>query len=42
MSKTIDSRVLDMRFENRQFEAGVQTSINTLDKLKKSLNISSS
>ena len=41
MSKTIDSKVLEMRFENKQFEAGVQTSINTLDRLKTSLNLSS-
>lgn len=39
MSTTIDERVVEMRFDNKQFEAGVQTSLSTLDKLKKSLNL---
>ena len=26
MSKTIDERVVEMRFDNKQFESGVQTS----------------
>lgn len=37
-SKTIDQRVVEMRFDNRQFEQGVSTSMSTLDKLKKALN----
>ena len=40
MSRTIDNRVVEMRFDNKQFESNVQTSINTLDKLKQSLNLS--
>lgn len=40
MSKTIDDRVVEMRFDNKQFESNVQTSINTLGKLKDSLNLS--
>lgn len=40
MSKTVDERVLEMRFDNQQFERNVQTSMNTLDKLKSSLNLS--
>lgn len=40
MSKTIDERVVEMRFDNKQFESGVATSMSTLDKLKKSLNLS--
>lgn len=40
MSKTIDERVVEMRFDNKQFERGVATSMSTLDKLKKSLNLS--
>ena len=40
MSRTIDDRVVEMRFDNKQFESNVQTSINTLDKLKQSLNLS--
>ena len=39
MSTTIDERVVEMRFDNRQFEAGVQTSLSTLDKLKASLDL---
>lgn len=39
MSKTVDERVVEMRFDNRQFEAGVQTSLSTLDKLKKGLDL---
>ena len=42
MSTTIDSRVVEMQFNNKQFESGVQTSISTLDKLKQSLNLSDS
>ena len=40
MSKTIDERVVEMRFDNKQFESNVQTSLSTLDRLKKSLNLS--
>lgn len=41
MSTTIDERVVEMRFDNKQFESNVQTSLSTLDRLKKSLNLSS-
>ena len=40
MSTTIDERVVEMRFDNKQFESNVQTSLSTLDKLKNSLNMS--
>ncbi|MDO5539000.1 MAG: peptidoglycan-binding protein [Eubacteriales bacterium] len=40
MSKTIDERVVEMRFDNKQFESNVQTSLSTIDKLKQSLNLS--
>lgn len=33
----IDERVVSMKFDNKQFEKGVQTSIISLDKLKQSL-----
>lgn len=36
MSKTIDERVVEMRFDNKQFESNVQTSLSTIEKLKKS------
>ena len=39
MSTTIDQRVVQMRFDNKQFEANVKTSMSTLDKLKRSLNL---
>lgn len=38
MSRTIDQKVVEMRFDNTQFEQNVQTSMGTLDDLKKSLN----
>lgn len=40
MSTTVDSRVVEMRFDNKQFESNVQTSMSTLDKLKQKLNLS--
>lgn len=39
MSATIDERIVEMRFDNKQFESNVQTSMSTLDKLKQSLNL---
>lgn len=39
MSKTIDQRVVEMRFDNKQFENNVKTSLSTLDKLKQSLRL---
>ena len=40
MSTTIDQRVVEMQFDNKQFERNVATSMSTLDKLKQSLNLS--
>ena len=40
MSKVVDERVVEMRFDNRQFEQNVSSSVSTLDKLKRSLNLS--
>jgi len=37
MSKTIDEKVVEMRFDNSQFERNVATSMSTIDKLKRSL-----
>ena len=42
MSKTIDQRVVEMRFDNANFEKNVSTSMSTLDKLKKSLKFEDS
>lgn len=39
MSTTVDERVVEMRFDNKQFEHNIQTSLSSLDKLKKSLNL---
>lgn len=38
MSKTVDQRVVEMQFDNKNFESNVATSMSTLDKLKNSLN----
>lgn len=38
MSKTVDERVVEMRFDNRQFEQNVATTMSTLDKFKQKLN----
>lgn len=39
MSKTIDEKVVEMRFDNKNFESNVQSTLSTLDKLKKKLNL---
>ena len=40
MSKQIDEKVVSMKFDNKQFESGVSTTMSTLDKLKSKLNFS--
>ncbi len=40
MSNLVDERVVQMGFDNKNFESNVKTSMNTLDKLKSSLNFS--
>jgi len=35
---SVDKRVVQMTFDNRQFEGGVKTSMSTLDRLKRALN----
>lgn len=42
MSKTIDEKVVEMRFDNKDFESNVKTSMSTIEKLKRSLNFSKS
>ena len=39
MSTTIDEKVVEMRFDNNNFEKNVQTSLNTLSDLKQSLKM---
>lgn len=41
MSTTIDTNVVEMRFENGQFEQGVSQSMSSIEKLKNSLNFDS-
>lgn len=40
MSRTIDQKVVEMRFDNSDFERNVSHSMSTLDKLKNALNFS--
>lgn len=42
MSNTVDRRVVEMQFDNKDFENNVQDSVKSLDKLKKSLNLEES
>jgi len=39
MSRTIDEKVVEMRFDNKQFESNAAQSISTLEKLKQSLKL---
>lgn len=38
MSNTIDNRIVEMQFDNANFEKNVKTSINSLNNLKQSIN----
>ena len=42
MSKSVEQRIVEMRFDNKQFESGVQESLGTVDRLKKRLNFEES
>lgn len=39
MSNTVDSRILEMQFNNKQFESGIKTSLNSLNLLEKGLQL---
>lgn len=39
MSQVIDHKVVEMRFDNKQFEAGAKQSLSTLEKLKAALKL---
>ena len=39
MSTEIEHRVVEMRFDNKQFESGTRTTMSTLDKLNEKLNL---
>lgn len=38
MTRSIDEHVVDMQFNNKQFENGIDASLRSIDKLKKGLN----
>lgn len=38
MSREVDQRVVQMQFDNAQFERGAQQSLNTMERLKKAIN----
>ena len=42
MSKQVDERVVEMRFDNKQFESATEETISTLDKLKQKLQMKDS
>ena len=42
MSVSIDEKVVEMRFNNRQFEQGIQTTIKSIDNLNKATEFTSS
>lgn len=39
MAQSVDERIVSMEFDNKQFESGVTTTLNTLFKLKEGLNL---
>lgn len=39
MSNTVDRRVVEMQFDNKQFESGIKTSMTTLEKFEKALHL---
>ena len=41
MSRSVDERVVEMQFDNKQFESGIKTSLKSLDNLKKGLKFDS-
>lgn len=38
VNSTIDERIVEMKFDNKQFESGVKQTMSTLDKLKEALH----
>ena len=39
MRKSVEQRIVEMRFDNQQFEKGVQTTMSTLDRFKQTLRL---
>jgi len=42
MSRSIDERIVEMQFNNRQFESGIKDSLHSIDRLKSGLNFDES
>ena len=42
MTSSIDKRIVEMQFDNKQFQSGVSTSLQSIENLKKGLNFDSS
>lgn len=42
MSNNVDKRVVEMQFDNKQFESGIQESVKSLGDLKKGLDLEKS
>lgn len=42
MSNKIDEKIVEMRFDNKDFEKNVKSTMSTLDKFKEKLNFSRS
>ena len=42
MSREIDEKIVEMRFDNRDFEQNVKVSMSTLEKFKEKLNLNRS
>ena len=40
--RNIDERIVQIQFDNAQFEQGIRTSVDSLDKLKKALDLEKS
>ena len=40
MSKSVDQRIVEMKFENGKFKNDIKETINSLEKLKKETDIS--
>ena len=39
MSQSVDQRIVEMRFDNKQFQTGVEDTVTSLDRLKQGLNL---
>ncbi len=42
MSNKVDKRIVEMQFDNKQFEKGIQTSVKSLEELKENLDLKKS